>query len=499
MTFTSIKPAPTAPPKEPDALAFRIVILLWVLYLFTPHKLLQYYIPAASPVTWLLEILLFVEVGIYFSTNRERRGYPAFTILMGLTVLGVLMAAIFGNWGRAISIVRTFYQPYLLALLTFAFCTTLQRAAVIYKIYFLHLLYFGLWGLASLYYSPLGATDPGLRNIIPWHVNYDNRDAFGPLMVIGFVFSAYYFYAVSPRPKLAILSMMLSLLGIITSFGRGVFLSLLVACGLMWLRAKNKAQISAIVLGLAVLGAAAAPNLAERYLSSMGTIFSEGTHKGTGADRKILWTWASRVFLLNPIAGVGPGNFGIAVFQVVPLREAAQYEYTQGSLWGRALHSTPMTVLSEYGTLGIMAIIFLIYDYFRTNAAVRRQNRAAEARGVPLVAGFSVGYIDNVALALHMAFLTMCINSIFYEIFYIAMLGHLLALNRLLYFATNTHLSGNVGIINPFKNAAFHKLVASRAPRIASASTAVIAVNSAPDKMVIASAQARPAMRGLYK
>ncbi len=478
------------PPKEPDALAFRIIVLLWFLYLFTPHKLLQYYVPAASPVTWLLEILLFVEIGLYFTTNRERRGYPAFTILMGLTVLGVFMAAIFGNWGRALSVVRTFYQPYLLALLTFAFCTTFQRATAIYKLFFLHLLYFGAWGLASLYYSPLGATDPGLRNIIPWHVNYDNRDAFGPLMVIGFVFSAYYMNAVTPRSRLAILSMVLSLLGIVTSFGRGVFLSLLLACGLMWLRAKNKSQALLIVVALAVIGAAAAPNTAERYLTSMGTIFSEGTHKGTGADRKILWTWAARVFMLNPISGVGPANFGIAVFKVVPPGEATQHDYTQGTLWGRALHSTPMTVLSEYGTLGILTMIFLIFDYFRTNAAVRRANREAEAKGTQLVAGFSHNYIDNIALGLQTAFLTLCINSIFYEIFYVALFGHMLALNRLFYFATNTHREHDAALAGGFR-------LKKSEPAAAVASSGSISVISPP--ALNAHPLARPVMRGLFR
>ena len=356
--------------------------------------------------------------------------------------------------------------------------------------YFLHLLYFGLWGLASLYYAPLGLEDPGFRKIVYWHSLYDNRDAFGPLMAIGVAYSLYYYAAT--KNKLAILASVLCVLGVLTSFGRGVFLSVIVACVLIFYHAKNKSKVVLIVLGLGVMGTAIAPGVAGRYAESMGTIFSEGTHKGTGADRKILWTWAARVFMLNPIAGVGPSNFGIAVFKVVPLSEAAQHGYTKGSLWGRALHSTPMTVLSEYGTLGILAMIFLIYDFFRSNNAVRRANTAAEAAGADLVHGFSPAFVENIALALQTAFLTMCINSIFYEIFYVAMLGHLITLNRLFYFATNTHRTSAVFVAAPVRS--LRRLGAKIMAKPASA-----ALTPGDGAMGATSASPRPVMRGLYR
>ena len=430
--------APTA-----DTLPYRMVVLLWILYLFSPHKLLQFFVPAAQPITWILEILLLANAAIYLITSTNRRGYPAFTVMLALTVLGLFMAGMFGEWGRVRGVIRTLYQPYVLALLTFAYCATRERAATIFKIYFLHLVYFGLWGLFSLVYTPFNPDiDPGARDIVFWHISYDNRDAFGPLMAIGFTFSAYYFRALGNTSKLPIANMLISLAGVVTSFGRGVFLSLLVGCALMWARARHKGRVLVLIAGVCLIGAAAAPSLIERYVVSMGTIVSEGAEKGTGADRKILWTWAARVFMLNPIAGVGPSNFGIAVFDVVTLSEAAQYNYTRGTLWGRALHSTPMTVLSEYGTLGVLAMIFLIFDFFRTNRAIRTTTFGATPAAHAQQADAKLGrnYIDNIALGLQTAFVTFCVNSIFYEIFYISMLWHLITLNRLLYYVSNVHL-----------------------------------------------------------
>ncbi len=492
MTFTSTQTAPKAPPSQPDVLQYRIVILLWVLYLFQPHRLIQHYAPGLNAVTWMLELLLYAEVVMYFGKKRDWRGYPAFTIFMGLALLGVVMGAIFGDAGRSLSIVRTLYQPFLLALITFAYCTSLERAAVVVRLYFLHLLYFGLWGLASLYYEPLGAGDPGFRKIVYWHTQYDNRDAFGPLMAIGFVYSAYYYQAT--KDKLAILSCVLSLVGVVTSFGRGVFLSLIAACLLMFFRSRQKSKILLIVAALAILGSASAPGLVGRYADSMGTIFSEGTHKGTGADRKILWTWAARVFMLNPIAGVGPGNFGIAVFKVVPPGEAIEHGYTTGSLWGRALHSTPMTVLSEYGTLGVLAMLFLIFDFFRSSNAVRRVNREAGAVGKVLGVGFSPDYVENIALAMQTSFLVICINAVFYEILYVMVLANLIGINRLFYYATNTHLALPQPT-NRWKTLtkAGTEMVAKSLPAQAVGGAAVA---GAPPRGI---AKSRPIMRGRYQ
>ena len=74
MSFASIKSVPKADTAaEPDVLQFRIIVVMWFLYLFAPHKLIQFYVPSANPVTWILELLLYLEVALYFGRSRERR------------------------------------------------------------------------------------------------------------------------------------------------------------------------------------------------------------------------------------------------------------------------------------------------------------------------------------------------------------------------------------------------------------------------------------------
>jgi hypothetical protein len=138
--------------------------------------------------------------------------------------------------------------------------------------------------------------------------------------------------------------------------------------------------------------------------------------------------------------------------------------------------------------------MFLIYDLFRTNNAVRRVNREAVASGKPLESGFSPVYVENIALALQTSFVVICINATFYEIFDVTMLGHLISVNRLFYYVTKTHLAPAEFAPNRWK--AFKKtgseIIAKTFPgQTAGVTPAGAALSSAVD--------ARHVMRGRYQ
>jgi hypothetical protein len=87
--------------------------------------------------------------------------------------------------------------------------------------------------------------------------------------------------------------------------------------------------------------------------------------------------------------------------------------------------------------LGALAFVVIVVDFFRTNAAISR----SALRGA---GGFAPGYTRAMALALQTAFITVCINSIFYEIMYIAIFWNLITLNRMLYFACGAGVTAPV-------------------------------------------------------
>ena len=172
---------------------YRLVVWLWFLSLFAPTKLITFYLPFVRPLTWLPELLLWFCAVRWLQSPVKTRGYPAYTAYFCLLILGTFVALLIGNAGPARDLLRQQYEFYLLGLLTLAYCTTPVRARAVLGVYFGYFVWYGVWGLISLKVSPLAdAANPGARVIIYWHPNFDNRDAFGPLMVAGLAYSAYY-------------------------------------------------------------------------------------------------------------------------------------------------------------------------------------------------------------------------------------------------------------------------------------------------------------------
>lgn len=421
---------------------YELLVVLWFLELFAPQKLLQYFLPLARPVSWLPELLLWVCAIMWLRDSAPKRGFPAYTRFMVLLLFGTVVAYFHGQWGLGRTVDRLMYEPYLLGLVTLTVCDRPARARPILGMYFGYFVWFGIWGLISLKTSPLGASDdPAARVIVFWHRDYDNRDAFGPLMVAGLAYSIYYLQAnraIQTRTRTAwiYVSIGLCAVGFLTSFGRGAFLAFIAVCTSMWLRAKRKTVF--IIVLLAVMGVATLtmPQFVDRYVGTMQSITQQGTESGTGADRAALWGIAWREFRSSPLVGVGTSNFGSGASTVLSPGEVTAGGYTAGRLWGRAVHSAPMTILAEYGLAGAIVATLLVVDFFRTNRRTRL-NAAKVSSEVPSKpGGFPPGYVNAVALGLHGAFLAFCVSGIFYEILYTPLFWNVIVLNRMLYFSS---------------------------------------------------------------
>jgi hypothetical protein len=431
--------------REAGPSAYTWVVVLWFLSLWSPHKLLQYYIPPLRPLAWIPELLLWYLAIQWMRWPEQKHGYPAYTRFILMMVLGTGVAYVLGNWGIARGTLRVFYQDWLLGLITLTICTTPDRARPILATYFGYFLWFGLWGLISLKTSPMGPDiDPAARVIIAWHTSYDNRDAFGPLMVAGLAYSIYYLQANrAVRTKMqtawVMLSIALCTLGFLTSFGRGAFLGFLTVAISMWLRSRRKL---AIVAGLAAaIGAVslAAPQFAAKYVANIQSITGEGTKTGTGADRADLWGVAWREFLSSPIVGVGTYNYGAGAARVLSPDEVTAGGYTAARLWGRSVHSAPMEILAEYGLMGVVVTVLLIADFFRTNRRTRIAAARAAESNPEKPQGFPPGYVLNIALGLRAAFLGFLVSSIFYELLYTPLIWNVIVFNRMLYFASGAY------------------------------------------------------------
>lgn len=424
---------------EEPLVGYRITLLIWILFLFDPTRTITHYLPALGPLKWIPELTLYAGVVIWLASPVPKRHLKWFTVFFGLAIFGTVIAFLFGNWGLARLVVRRLFQHYGLAVLTLTFINTPRKAESVLKLYFLSILYYGFWGVLSLGMEPIqDEIDPGVRQIVFWHIDFNNRDGFGPLMVMGL---ALCFYLVQASRHymwriLATMATVFCVIGLVTSFGRGVFLASLVAVLWIWAGARRKVTGIVVMVVAVFLFGTLAPEFSERYFASMQTIFSQGTSSGSGYDRSVLWGWAWKAFLSSPIFGVGTGNFGIAIFNVITPAEIAAVGYTPGRLWGRALHSAPMTVLSEYGLLGATAIIMLCVDFVRKNRYMVRVAKQSSLSAPPAGATFDLTHAPTrllVARAFMAMFLSLCVAAFFYEILYTNLLWHLVTLNTLVY------------------------------------------------------------------
>ncbi|MGH7678106.1 MAG: O-antigen ligase family protein [Gemmatimonadaceae bacterium] len=212
------------------------------------------------------------------------------------------------------------------------------------------------------------------RGLVPWHSTLSNYDGFGGLMVMGA--GLCYWFAVGSRNKR--LKMFLyaltayCVLGVVASFARAAFLSLVVLLGWTWVRSPRKLATGLGIFAALILVVVGASLIFDPgfFWNEITSAFAEGTEEGTGAQRWELWKVGFKVWAMSPIFGVGGNNFGAFA--------ATHFEYGQleafpnpSFLYGYNLHNAYMQILSEFGLLGICALGFAFWNFSKRNRELR--------------------------------------------------------------------------------------------------------------------------------
>jgi O-antigen ligase len=143
---------------------------------------------------------------------------------------------------------------------------------------------------------------------------------------------------------------------------------------------------------------------------------------GTGDIRLELWKDGFRMWLANPVLGVGPGNFRWAT---------GQYEsFSQFNKFGRNLtgsivaHSTPVELFAELGLVGAIVVVVLVW---RTWSGLGRVASPARRQGQPPPGG-EWQELRSYADAVQGAMLAILVNGVFLSLLYFSHLWILLAL-----------------------------------------------------------------------
>src|SRR5207244_10743368 len=135
-----------------------------------------------------------------------------------------------------------------------------------------------------------------------------------------------------------------------------------------WLRSPKKLRSAVVIAMLAVLVSLYAR---EGYLTRLQSAWEEGLSAGTGEDRVYIWKFGWKMFLDNPIIGVGQSNFPVRFGHY----EGDERLYGRTRVW-RAAHSLYFTLLPELGLVGVFLFFRIVFWFRRYLAWIPRLTRA---------------------------------------------------------------------------------------------------------------------------
>jgi len=107
---------------------------------------------------------------------------------------------------------------------------------------------------------------------------------------------------------------------------------------------------------------AVAPGYYWDEIRSIRTENTEDNRYGTGAQRVYSWKLGWRLFLMNPIIGVGQGNYQ---WNVGEAEDQAGVQWKTRSIRGRVAHSLYFTLLPELGIVGSILYFLMIFFSFK--------------------------------------------------------------------------------------------------------------------------------------
>lgn len=430
MTATGADTPSSAPLESTSAspAGWRLVYLLWFIRLFRPEWVIAYYVPALGFIRTAPTLILAILVAIWLPYPRKRLAELKWIILYFLIIAGSAPFAM--NVGRSKPVVRFLFELLLIGAATYSFVDTQSRVKSLIRLFVVYYIYIALWGIA-------------FGGLVPWDNVLNQEDSFGPLMAIAVGFCSQCLEAArGRRDKLTSLAgYVITVAGVISSFARGAFLSLVAI--LLYRVAVSKRVVRNLVFtmfaGIVVVAASfvlvpADPNaldsakqesaITNPFWKEMASV-SDGTSKGTGEDRKVLWSIAWEIYKAHPVFGAGPQNFGVVAPDFVD-RVEGNTRYRASSIWGRALHNGYFQVLSEGGTVGALSFGAIVVWFFMTNRRTRMQCR--RYAGGPL----DNDWFENVATGLKLSGVAYMMNLFFYDITYYDWFWNLLLLNSLL-------------------------------------------------------------------
>jgi O-antigen ligase len=323
--------------------AFKLLILLLIFNSFRPDRLL----PGGSVLVYLPAVIQLILLFQWVNSSNKNIS-NAQTKLFFAFIITIAIGALFAR-NKSYSLLQVknhFLWAFLSYLFTIQFIDTGFKVEKYTRLYLQFSVFLGLIGIL-------------FKAVVPIPVLHDQADFamfMNILIPIGFFigqaenskWAKYFYYSAT----------LIFIIGNIISFTRGGFLGL-ISVGLYTL-VKIKKKIRTLSL-LFIVGTAIIIFAPTSYWDKIETIYTEGAKEGTGKERIESWTAGWKMFVDNPIIGVGALNFGIWL----PDYYVQYGSKERGNMWGRAAHSLYFTLLSETGIVGTLLFCFMLYKNYK--------------------------------------------------------------------------------------------------------------------------------------
>ncbi|HEX4824869.1 MAG TPA: O-antigen ligase family protein [Candidatus Polarisedimenticolaceae bacterium] len=155
------------------------------------------------------------------------------------------------------------------------------------------------------------------------------------------------------RRFLILASMAVMVTGVVSTISRGGFVGLATMGAYLVVFSPKRGVALAAVAGFAIVLVLFAGPTFWHEVDSIKTADQVGD---TGEERLYYWGLGWKMFLDNPVIGVGTRNFPIQVYMYEDKRRAQNGDHA----WGRAAHSFPITLLAEHGLVGTSLVLLML-------------------------------------------------------------------------------------------------------------------------------------------
>lgn len=402
--------------RKPFAVVFMYV--MWAVTIFDLHRWLG---SVGASILQRSQAFLFYGLIVLLAISAPKllsrlKAENLVAPLLFYVAVAVVALPFAESFKAARNITQMLLLYYLLVIATVNFVRTPRQALPILLMFPLQYFWWAIHARAS--------------GQVEWHSIYANFDGFGPLAVMGM--GLCFYFALSAKSKaFKWLNFILAgycVVGVVASFARGAVLAAGLVVFIIWLRSPRKMlTASAVLLAVAILLVASNALFPGKFWPEISSAFTEGTQEGTGRDRWELWKAALKVWLTQPVIGVGPGQFGPNAAQMFGAGQLYGYE-NPAHLYDRNLHSIFVQIFTEFGILGTAAFIWILVDFWKRNRSLQN-SEASLAWALATGGRFELRYI---LIALEVAMTGYLATGFFYAQLYNHWFYTLIAVNAML-------------------------------------------------------------------